>query len=237
MRRQQPSWKGSSIQITLESVRIQFGLGFKYVSLRSHTPDRCSLRTQNIPNWHFLVSVPHSVHRLSMKSFGFRPPTSWRFMPDSALDITALPKALKKRIPVFHKLLTLRPLEAWQHPRNFSLNQMLFRRLIQRRQYSRKFSVLKNYSPIHLRGPQSTNVASMNLQVGTKPCFHVPTMYRISKSPSSMAGCCSMRLIPMTHGESIPLLPYVTSSSSRSNILRRSATSTSQSTLAMIFSS
>ena len=86
-------------------------------------------------------------------------------------------------------------------------------------------------------GQNVTEMASEPLQIGIIQSSSAIAIYRISKSLSSIADCHSMRLIPVTHGDIITLLPCATSSSSRSRKPRRSATSTSQSPSAMTFSS
>jgi hypothetical protein len=99
-----------------------------------------------------------------------------------------------------HKLLTFHPLKAWENLGNIFLYQMLFVRLIRRQRYSRKFSILKNCSQLLLRGPNITKIASLRSQNGIKQSSTVPTIYRISKSPSSMDGSHSTQLTPVTCG-------------------------------------
>src|SRR6266702_53526 len=61
MRKQRHYSKGSWIPISLESVRIQFGIGLQYLPLGSHTPDRSPSGTRNIPKCQFLGSVTPSA--------------------------------------------------------------------------------------------------------------------------------------------------------------------------------
>jgi hypothetical protein len=86
-------------------------------------------------------------------------------------------------------------------------------------------------------GTEHHKSASASLQIGMNQSSTVPMRYRISKSPSSITDYHSMRLIPVTRGDLLPLLPCATSSSSCSIKPGRSATSTSQSPSAMTFSS
>src|SRR6266702_5455013 len=109
--------------MSLEIVRIGFGILLHHLPLCSHMPDRPSSRTQNIPKCQFLVSVPYSALLPLMKDFVSNSPTSWRPKPETALDNTISLRALKKRTPILHKFSTFQPLK---NLGNDFLNQALF---------------------------------------------------------------------------------------------------------------
>src|SRR6266702_566963 len=200
MRKQRRYWKGSSIPISLDGVLIQFRMKLQHSPVCSHTPDRYSSRTPNIPKWQLLVSVPHSALLPLVKDFVLNPPTSWRFEPESALKNTVSLRALKTQTPRLHNLATFHPLKAWKNLRNFFSNQTLFGSHTQSRGWWRQFSISKNCSQSHLQGPNVTKSASVTLQIGINQSSAAPTIYRKSKSPSSIAGWYSesMQLIPVT---------------------------------------
>ncbi len=111
----------------------------------------------------------------------------------------SLAESLKKRTPILHNWSTFHPLKARKNLGCLFLDQTLFGSYIRRLGWRRKFSILKNCSQLLLPGPNVTKIASVTLQFGMNQSSAVPTIYRISKSPSSMADCQSMRLvIPVT---------------------------------------